>query len=161
MKEISTLVFFQGDLVILSRKHPTKEEKEGVLFGTIENICESHFRIFLSKKRKNVESQLWRIDKAANRVTFDRMQSALTSFSECDMSPEIKKILVGHGNVPSLCMEDPWGPSEKPSPKFNLNTFVCKLKLNEPQTEIITKVFNRRVALIQGLKNLFKTRSNV
>ena len=158
---------------MISRKDPLKDKH---YLGSIDSITKKCFKILLSEKPQGFERGLWRIDKAANKgnkiffyfiyfffilflnyflVTFDRMQKAIDGFTECNMSHEMKKLVICYGDYLKLANEEVKFNKEFLNPSFNLQNELKKLNLNESQTSAIQTIFNKRLSIVQGFFILF------
>eukprot|EP01091_Cochliopodium_minus_P015494 TRINITY_DN5540_c0_g1_i1.p1 TRINITY_DN5540_c0_g1~~TRINITY_DN5540_c0_g1_i1.p1 ORF type:complete len:869 (+),score=269.23 TRINITY_DN5540_c0_g1_i1:62-2668(+) len=147
--------FFQGDIVFVSRKHPIKDDVQYI--GSIDSISHKNIKIIMQKKPENFNKGHWRIDKAANKVTFERMQRAIDNFTDCNMSQEIKKLVICYGDIKKLANEEIRFSKDEINPKFDFDKDSLPYGLNESQSSVIKSVFHKRLSIIQGPPGTGKT----
>ena len=84
--------FRQGDIVMLSRGDPIGEKP---IEAIVSDRSRNRIRIVLPELPSGVRSGYWRIDRAANKVAFDRMRDALNSIFEEEGGAPLRDLLLG------------------------------------------------------------------
>ena len=84
--------FRQGDIVMLSRGDPIGEKP---IEAIVSDRSRNRIRIVMPELPSGVRSGYWRIDRAANKVAFDRMRDALNSIFEEEGGAPLRDLLLG------------------------------------------------------------------
>lgn len=149
--------FGYGDIVILSRSKPWDEKIEE---GVVLDRNRRRIRIVFPEKPEGVRKGMWRLDRGANRVAYDRMCEALETFhsTESEGGTVLHDLLLA--NMHDLNHSAEMKASirgGKRHGEINLNS----LPLNQSQRDSVSAALNRRLTLIQGPPGTGKTHTAV
>ena len=145
--------FRQGDIIMLSRNNPLTEKP---IEAVVSNRSRDSIRVVLPEAPKGLRKGMWRIDRGANRVAFDRMRDALNSIFEEDGGAPLRELLLGLVHSPEATaslIPDLKGAKEVRVP--------LPSDLNESQREAAKMGIGRRLTLIQGPPGTGKTHTAV
>ncbi|MBK30394.1 MAG: hypothetical protein CMB49_06810 [Euryarchaeota archaeon] len=146
--------FSHGDIVILSRSSPTEKD---AMEGTVLDRNRKRIRLVLNDKPDGLRKGRWRLDKSANRVAHDRMQTALLAFhdEESDMGTPLRDLLLAN-------VHDMEASASQIPEVGGLKRVLNRLQydatpLNETQNQAVINAMNSRLTLIQGPPGTGKT----
>ncbi|PRP80757.1 hypothetical protein PROFUN_11497 [Planoprotostelium fungivorum] len=156
--------FNRGDMVMISLSHENPMTAS-IMDGHISEKSKTYISIVFNKPPSDLEKKLWRIDKSANRVTYDRMKTALEIF--CNRSKNfkatchLKELIVGHVTDYEAWASQP--PTTLGDTKLEavMPEDFDRWLLNDSQRETILFALRRRLALIQGPPGTGKTHTAV
>jgi len=146
--------FKQGDIVLLSRHDPLREE---TIEAIVERRARGSLRIVLSDVPKDLRQGSWRLDRAANRVAHDRMRDALDSFFGDEGATDLRDLILGQPSDMAASAARPadfGGAKRKIAERFDRG-------LNESQLQAAEAACKRRITLIQGPPGTGKTHTAV
>eukprot|EP01103_Thecamoeba_quadrilineata_P015130 TRINITY_DN4689_c0_g1_i1.p1 TRINITY_DN4689_c0_g1~~TRINITY_DN4689_c0_g1_i1.p1 ORF type:complete len:842 (-),score=197.24 TRINITY_DN4689_c0_g1_i1:65-2590(-) len=169
-KPILNSRFNHGDMVLLSRDDNINNSTSGV-------VLDRHpygIQITVHDIPDRCEQSFWRIDKGANRVSFDRMISAIKLFiSYADSNCDIRGLITGSdvANIAESASKPPQFSTPAAAPgkvapirkqlDFNKLPSLEDLLLNQSQQLAITSGLKSKLTLIQGPPGTGKTRTAV
>eukprot|EP01114_Cavostelium_apophysatum_P005939 TRINITY_DN1711_c0_g1_i1.p1 TRINITY_DN1711_c0_g1~~TRINITY_DN1711_c0_g1_i1.p1 ORF type:complete len:776 (+),score=214.40 TRINITY_DN1711_c0_g1_i1:124-2451(+) len=157
-KEIPKHKFSEGDMVML-----TSPSNPGlVVDGYVEERTRRFITVATTFLPPNLDAALWRIDKSANRIAFDRIMEAMNALNSAagiiSGGTSIKDIIIG--NVKDIAAAASLPPSKLLSQFYSQSNFPRDFqnwKLNESQMNVIQSVLQRKLTLIQGPPGTGKT----
>ena len=145
--------FRQGDIIMLSRNNPLTEKP---IEAVVSNRSRDSIRVVLPEAPKGLRKGMWRIDRGANRVAFDRMRDALNSIFEEDGGAPLRDLLLGLVHSPEATAS--LIPELKGAKEVRV---PLPSDLNESQREAAKMGIGRRLTLIQGPPGTGKTHTAV
>ena len=145
--------FRQGDIIMLSRNNPLTEKP---IEAVVSNRSRDSIRVVLPEAPKGLRKGMWRIDRGANRVAFDRMRDALNSIFEEDGGAPLRELLLGLVHSPEATAS--LIPELKGAKEVRV---PLPSDLNESQREAAKMGIGRRLTLIQGPPGTGKTHTAV
>ena len=145
--------FRQGDIIMLSRNNPLTEKP---IEAVVSNRSRDSIRVVLPEAPKGLRKGMWRIDRGANRVAFDRMRDALNSIFEEDGGAPLRDLLLGLVHSPEATAS--LIPELKGAKEVRV---PLPSDLNESQREAAKMGIERRLTLIQGPPGTGKTHTAV
>ena len=145
--------FRQGDIIMLSRNNPLTEKP---IEAVVSNRRRDSIRVVLPEAPKGLRKGMWRIDRGANRVAFDRMRDALNSIFEEDGGAPLRELLLGLVHSPEATAS--LIPELKGAKEVRV---PLPSDLNESQREAAKMGIGRRLTLIQGPPGTGKTHTAV
>ncbi|MBD35865.1 MAG: hypothetical protein CL512_03775 [Actinobacteria bacterium] len=152
-KNLGTHRFRQGDIVILSRGDPINEK---TIEAIVSDRSRNRIRIVIPELPSGLRSGFWRIDRAANKVAFDRMHDALNSVFDEEGGAPLRDLLLGLVYDPletAILGPELGGMNRKPMKRSE--------GLNSSQKIAYDAATSQRLTLIQGPPGTGKTHTAV
>jgi len=146
--------FKQGDIVFMSRSDPLHEKP---IEAIVERRSRGAIRVVLPELPEGFRRGVWRLDRAANRVSHDRMRDALNSFFGDEASTPLRDLLLGQPHDISGSAARPPGLGGTQRGR----EWRLAKDLNDGQRQAAAAALERRLTLIQGPPGTGKTHTAV